>query len=425
MTDSPASGFRGVGRTEVTVADELEGADAYRDRILSDLTALEPVELGLSDALGLVLAEDIRAREPLPPFTNSAMDGYAIMARDVVDSDSGQPARLRVVGEVAAAPGVPPTVEAGTAVRIMTGAPLPQGADAVVPVELTRESDGEVAIFRSCPPGANIRPSGDDVRVGQLVLRAGRRLRPGEIALLAALGRARLRCYPRPRVVVISTGSELVAHDQPLTPGTIRDSNGPMLAALVRRAGAIAVAAGVVPDARDSLAQAFDSNIPGADLLIATGGVSAGAHDHVRDVLAMLGEVRATKVAVKPGMPQVWGRVRGVPVFGLPGNPVSSFVSFEVFVRPALRRLQGRSDLFSPTITARMSEEVHTPAAKRTYVRVRLGQEDGGWTARPSGGQGSHAISGLVDADGLAVIPEEQTRVRAGEAVRVHLLVEE
>ncbi len=425
MTDSPASGFRGLGRTEVTVADELEGVDAYRDRIVSDLTALEPVELGLSDALGLVLAEDIRAPEPLPPFTNSAMDGYAVTATDVGGSDRGHPARLRIVGEAAAGQGAPPRVEAGTAVRIMTGAPLPPGADAVVPVELTRESDGEVAVFRSCPPGANIRPAGADVRVGQLVLRAGRRLRPGDIALLAALGRARLLCHPRPRVVVVSTGSELVAHDQPLTPGTIRDSNGPMLTALIRRAGAVAVAAGIVPDDRDSLLHAFDSNLPGADLLVATGGVSAGAHDHVRDVLAMLGEARVTKVAMKPGMPQVWGRLRGVPVFGLPGNPVSSFVSFEVFVRPALRRLQGRSDLFSPTVTARMAEDVHAPAAKRTYVRVRLGQEDGGWTARLSGGQGSHAISGLVDADGLAVIPEERTSVRAGEAVRVHLLVEE
>lgn len=424
MTGTPASGFRGLGRTEVTAADELEGVDVYRERILSDLGAIEPVELDLSDALGLVLAEDIRAQEQLPPFTNSAMDGYAVVAADLTGGDARHPVRLRLVGEVAAGAGALPRVEPGAAVRIMTGAPLPPGADTVVPVELTRESDGEVAIFRSCPVGANIRPSGEDVRVGQLVLGTGRRLRPGDIALLAALGRARVRCHPRPRVVVLSTGSELVPHDRPLRSGTIRDSNGPMLTALVRQAGAVPFAAGIIPDDRKSLVQAFNSDLDHADLLIASGGVSAGAHDHVRDVLGLLGEVRVTKVAMKPGMPQVWGRVRGVPVFGLPGNPVSSFVSFEVFVRPALRRLQGRADLFRPFVTARITEDVRTPAAKRTYLRVRLRQEAGDWTARLSGSQGSHEISALVEADGLAEIPEERTTVRAGEDVRVHLLVE-
>ncbi|MDP8961079.1 MAG: molybdopterin molybdotransferase MoeA, partial [Actinomycetota bacterium] len=276
----------------------------------------------------------------------------------------------------------------------------------------------------SFPVGTNIRPAGEDVPAGQLVLRAGRRLRPGDIALLAALGRSRLRCHPRPRVLVLSTGSELVAPNQPLTPGAIRDSNGPMLAALVRQAGAVPFSAGIVPDDRKSLEHAFESDLGHCDLLITSGGVSAGAHDHVRTVLGTLGEVRVTKVAMKPGMPQVWGRVRGVPVFGLPGNPVSSFVSFEVFVRPALRRLQGRFDLLSPTVTARLTEDVHSAPAKRTYLRVRLRQEAGGWMARLSGGQGSHQLSGLLDADGLAEIPEERTTVRAGEDVRVHLLPE-
>ncbi|MFN2557813.1 MAG: gephyrin-like molybdotransferase Glp [Nitriliruptorales bacterium] len=412
-----------MGRTEVTPADELEAVDVYRDRILSELTAIEPVLLDLGDALGLVLAEDVRAQEQLPPFTNSAMDGYAVVGSALTGGDAQRPVRLRLVGEVAAGGEAPPAVQPGEAVRIMTGAPLPPGADTVVPVELTRESDGEVAIFRACPVGANVRPSGEDVRVGQLVLSAGRRLRPGDIALLAALGRARVRCHPRPRVVVFSTGSELVAHDQPLAPGKIRDSNGPMLSALVRQAEAIPFAPGIVPDDRDSLLRAFSSHLGQADLLLASGGVSAGAHDHVRDVLGELGEVRVRKIAMKPGMPQVWGQVKGVPVFGLPGNPVSSFVSFEVFVRPALRRLQGRNDLFPPDITARMGEDVHSPAAKRSYLRVRLSQQAGEWTASLSGGQGSHVIGGLVDADGLAEIPEERTTVRAGEAVRVQLLV--
>lgn len=424
MTGAAASGFRGLGRTEVTTPDELEGVDAYRERVLSDLTPLEPAEVGLSDVLGLVLAEDILTQEQLPPFSNSAMDGYAVVAGDLADGDAQRPVRLRVIGEVAAGSGLLPRVESGTATRIMTGAPVPPGADAVVPVEVTREADREVTIFRSFPVGANIRPSGEDVPSGQLVLRSGRRLRPGDIALLAALGRSRVRCHPRPRVLVLSTGSELVAHDQPLEPGSIRDSNGPMLSALVRQAGGLAFSAGIVPDDPTRLEHAFESNIGDSDLLLTTGGVSAGAHDHVRDVLGMLGEVRVTKVAMKPGMPQVWGRVRGVPVFGLPGNPVSSFVSFEVFVRPALRRLQGRADLFSPTVAAQLIEDVHTAPAKRTYLRVSLRQEAGRWMAGLSGGQGSHQLSGLLGADGLAEIPEERTTVRAGEDVRVHLLVE-
>ncbi len=424
MTRTPASGFRGLGRTEITTPEELEDVDGYRDRILSDLTPIEPTEFSLSDALGLVLAEDIRAQEQLPPFSNSAMDGYAVVAADVVDGDAQRPVRLRVLGEVAAAPGLPSRVESGTATRIMTGAPVPPGADAVVPVEVTRESDGEVAVFRSFPAGANIRPAGDDVTAGQLVLRAGGRLRPGDIALLAALGRTRVRCHPRPRVLVLSTGSELVPPDQPLVPGAIRDSNGPMLTALVRQAGGLPLSAGIIPDDPKSLERALESNLGNCELLITSGGVSAGAHDHVRDVLGMLGEVRVTKVAMKPGMPQVWGRVHDVPVFGLPGNPVSSFVSFEVFVRPALRRLQGRVDLFSPTVTARLTEDVDTAPAKRTYLRVGLRQEAGRWMASLSGGQGSHQLSGLLGADGLAEIPEERTTVRAGEEVRVHLLVE-
>lgn len=424
MTGAPASGFRGLGRTEVTTPDELEGVDAYRERILSDLTPIEPTEVGLSDVLGLVLAEDVIAQEQLPPFSNSAMDGYAVVAADLADGDAQRPVRLRVTGEVAAGSGLLPRVESGAATRIMTGAPVPPGADAVVPVEVTLEADGEVTIFRSFPVGANIRPSGEDVPAGQLVLRAGRRLRPGDIALLAALGRSRVRCHPRPRVLVFSTGSELVAHDRPLEPGSIRDSNGPMLSALVRQAGGLAFSVGIVPDDRPSLEHAFESNLGDSDLLITTGGVSAGAHDHVRDVLGMLGEVQVTKVAMRPGMPQVWGRVRGVPVFGLPGNPVSSFVSFEVFVRPALRRLQGRADLFSPTITAQLVEDVHTAPAKRTFLRVGLRQEAGRWMAGLSGGQGSHQLSGLLGADGLAEIPEERTTVGAGEDVRVHLLVE-
>lgn len=424
MTD--ASGFHGRGRTEVVDPNELVSVDAYRARVLEGLSPLDPIELGLSDVLGLVLAEDIVASVTVPPFPNSAMDGYAVVGEDVADASLERPVMLQVVGESAAGASTPHVaVRSGTAARIMTGAAVPAGADAVVPVEVTRGSGGSIEILRPARPGDNIRRAGEDIRPGQRLLPAGRRLRPGDVAVLATIGRARVRCHPRPRVVVMSTGDELVRADQPAEGGQIRDSNGPMLAALVRQADAVPYWAGIVTDDRRSLLDAFDSSVGHADLIVTTGGVSAGAHDHVRDVLRMLSDdVEVTKVAMKPGMPQVFGTVRGVPVFGLPGNPVSSFVSFEVFVRPALRTLQGRRDRERPSVRARLAESIRTPPDKRTYVRVRVRQEDGSWVAHLAGGQGSHQVSALVQTDGLAEIAEERTTVEAGEQVRVHLLVE-
>lgn len=423
---SDASGFRGLGRTDVVDPTELVPVDEHRARIIDALTPLEPIELGLNDVLGLVLAEDVVAEVAVPPFPNSAMDGYAVVAADVADAGPEQPATLRVVGESAAAAGSPSvTVGPGTAARIMTGAAVPPGADAVVPVEVTTGGTGSVDVLSPATQGDHIRRAGEDIRPGQRLLPTGRRLRPGDIAVLASVGRSRVRCHPRPRVVVMSTGSELVRAAQPVDAGQIRDSNGPMLAALVRQADAVPYWAGIVTDDRRSLLDAFDSNVGHADVIVTTGGVSAGAHDHVRDVLRMLSDdVTVTKVAMKPGMPQVFGTVRGVPVFGLPGNPVSSFISFEVFVRPALRTLQGRRDLDRPTVVARLSEDVGTAPGKRTYLRVKVRQESGRWVASLAGGQGSHQVSTLIHTDGLAVIPEDRTTVAAGEEVRVHLLVE-
>lgn len=425
MSDTaPASGFRGLGRTDVVRTEELVPVDRHLEDVLDGLNPLEPIVLGLTDVLGLVLAEDLVAQEALPAFDNAAMDGYAVTASEVAGASADAPGRLRVIGEVAAGAGELLAVEPGTAVRIMTGAPLPPGADAVVPVEVTRAGADVVEILVAPRRGDHIRRAGEDVEPGRRVLRAGRRLRAGDVATMAALGHARVRCHPRPRVVIVSTGSELVPPDRPLEPGTLRDSNGMMLTALVRQADAVPFWAGIVPDDRRALLDAFDSNLGHADVLVTTGGVSAGAHDHVRDVLAMLGEVEVRKVAMKPGMPQVFGRVRGVPVFGLPGNPVSSFVSFEVFVRPAIRRLQGRRDLSRPSVRAVLAETVATPPGKRTYLRVRLRQEDGRWVATTTGGQGSHVVTSLIAADGLAEIPEDRTEVSAGEEVRVHLLVD-
>lgn len=421
---TPTSHFHGHGRAEVTLPEELEPVEAHRDRILGDLSPLEPVDVDLSEVSGLVLAEDVVVEEPLPPFASSAMDGYALVAADAAGAAQQAPVWLPVDGEVPAGPGTPDPLTRGRAVRIMTGATVPDGADAVVPVEQTREKAGVVGIYHAPTPGDYIRPAGDALAAGTPVLSAGRQVRPGDVGVLAAVGRARLRCYPRPRVVVMSTGSELVPVGEPLKPGTIRDVNGPMLTALVRDAGAAPVRAGIVGDDRHSLAEAVDANVEGADLMITTGGVSAGAHDHVWDVLARLGDVHHTKVAMKPGMPQVYGRVRGVPVFGLPGNPVSSFVSFEVFVRPALRRLLGHRDLHRPAITARLEEPMRAAPHKRTFLRVDLRRTDKGWVARSAGGQGSHQLGALVRADGLAEIPEGTVELGAGDRVTVRLLVD-
>lgn len=416
--------FPGQGRAEVTDASELLAVDTYLEHILQRMPSLEPIELRVTDALGLVLAEQVSAREPIPAFANSAMDGYALVAGDVADARHDAPVSLRLAGEVAAGAAELPTVEAGVAVRIMTGAPLPPGADAVVPVELTREDAGEVAVHRRVDAGAHVRRIGEDVQAGQRLLASGHRLRPADVGLLAAVGVPRVRCLPAPRVVIVSTGDELVSPDQVPGPGQIRDANGPMLAALARQAGALPFQAGIVPDDRKALLYAFDSNLGHADMIVATGGVSAGVYDLVKDVLESLGDVGAFKVAMKPGMPQVFGKIAGVPVFGLPGNPVSSFVSFEVFVRPAIRALQGRRDRTRPLVTATFTEAVSTPAHKRTYLRVKLRREGREWFATPTGSQGSHVLTSVVQADGLAEIPEEVTTVRVGDPARVHLLVE-
>jgi len=306
----------------------------------------------------------------------------------------------------------------------MTGAPVPHGADAVVPVETTSDADGEVAFHRPAAAGDHVRLPGEDMRPGQVLLKAGRRVQPADIALLAAAGVARVLCVPPPRVVVLSSGDELVQATREPGPGQIRDSNGPMLSSMVRAAGGIPFTTGIVPDDRKALMYAFDTNLGHADLFVCTGGASAGTRDLLPDVIGAMGEVATAKVAMRPGMPQIRGLISGTPVIGLPGNPVSAFVSFEVFVRPAIRRLQGRRDLARPVVSARATQDLHGAPDKRHFVRVRLARESDGWTATPTGAQGSHMISSISAADGLAVVPEDVEAIRAGEQVRVQVLVD-
>lgn len=418
------SAFVGQGRQSVYTEDELLAVDTYREYVIRALPRPEPMEISTSESLGLVLGADVLAPEALPAFANSAMDGYAVRADDVAEAADGAPVDLRVIGEVVAGATADQAVGPGEAMRIMTGASVPPGADTIVPVEVTSADGNRVAVHRGSDPGQYIRPVGQDVSPGQRLLAAGRRVGPGDIALLIASGVTRVPCFPLPRVTVISTGDELVPADREPRNGQIRDSNGPMLAALVRQSGGLPYLGGPARDDRRSLVDAIESNLGHADVIVMTGGVSAGVRDLVADVVAHLGEAARFKVAMQPGMPQVVGRVADVPVLGLPGNPVSAFVSFETFVRPALRVLQGRRDLLRPAVTAVLGADVTSPPHKRSYLRVRMARDGAQWVATPTGHQGSHMISSIASADGLAEIPEDQTAMEAGARVTVHLLVE-
>jgi molybdopterin molybdotransferase len=419
------SGFVGHGRSEVTTATELTSVDDHLRTVLSLLPqTLEAIELRLADALGLVLAEDVTSHVSLPAFANAAMDGYAVVSTDLINASERRPVQLPVIGEVVAGAAELPEVTRGRCVSIMTGAPLPPGADAVVPVETTAGGGGEVFFLRPVEPWAHVRHPGEDLSPGQPLIAAGRRLAPAEIGLLAAAGVSRVVCVPAPRVVVLSSGDELVPDSDEPGPGQIRDSNGPMLAAMVRAAGGVPFSAGIARDDRRALMYSLDTNLGHADLFLVTGGASAGTRDLIPSVIGNLGEVHTAKVAMRPGMPQIAGRIAGVPVLGLPGNPVSAFVSFEVFVRPAIRRLQGRRDVQRPVVVARASEPLTAPPHKRGYTRVLLGRSDHGWVATPTGAQGSHVITSIARADGLAVVPEDVTEIPAGGEVQVHLLVE-
>lgn len=417
------SGFVGQGRHEIVTDDELTSFGDYRQAVLDAVAPLDRMQVRIGDATGLILAEDVVSTEPLPSFANSAMDGYAVRAEDLAGATVDAPVTLRVVGEVAAGHPADQGVDQGTAIAIMTGGVVPVGADAVVPVERTSGQGDQIAFHAAPEPGDNIRTVGQDVAVGTHVLSAGRRLGTADVGLLAALGVADVTAVPTPRVAVISTGDELVPTGRQPGPGQLRDSNGPMVRALVRQVGALAQKLPIVGDDRRRLTEALDSATGHADLIITTGGVSAGRHDHLVDVVRQLGEANPHKVAMKPGMPQLLGRVGDTPLLGLPGNPVSTFVSFELFARPAIRRLQGRDDLDRPLIRATLTEDVQTPQNKRTFIRVRLTQEDGRWRATPSGAQGSHVLSSLSAADGLAIVEAGTATAWSGQTLTVLLLV--
>jgi len=399
----------------------LISVEAHQSAILRAITPLAPVSVALSAAEGCVLAEDVTAAVSLPSFDNSGMDGYAIQAADTDHSSERSPATLPVTAEIAAGDTATYRLVPGTAIKIMTGARLPAGADAVVPVEWTNGGAGHVQIYRRVEPGNAVRQAGGDAVAGETLLEQGVRMRPMQIAVAASAGRNALRVRPRPRAVVLSTGNELTEPGTPLVPGQIWDSNSYMIAAAAREAGVLADRRSVVPDDAAGVLPALQERLAHADLLVTTGGVSMGGeHDVVKAALSELGTMAFTKVAVQPGMPQGFGTLgeNRVPIFALPGNPVSAYVSFQLFVRPAIAALQGADDPRLPSVRATLTAPVRSPEGRRSYLRGVLG--DG--TVTPLTGQGSHQIAALGRANALIVVPEQETRLPQGETVEVLVL---
>ena len=399
--------------------------ETARAEILAAVGVLEPRPVPLREAHGLVLAEAVTATEDVPPFPNTAMDGYALRAEDTAGAAPGTPVRLKVVGELPAGRAPDRAVEAGEAIRIMTGAPMPPGANAIVMVERTRahrDGDGDgVEIEVEAKPGDHVRSAGGDLTTGQVVFDAGTLLGAAHLGVLASVGATTVQVIPRPRVGVLSTGDELV-EEGALAPGQIRDSNRPMLLALVAEAGLEPVDLGCAPDDEDRITATLDDALARCDGVLTSGGVSVGDYDYVKAALDRLGHLDWRQVAIKPAKPLAFGVVRDTPVFGLPGNPVSSLVSFELFARPALLQRAGHAHRFRPEVRARAEHDFARKRDGKLHLnRVRVTWRDGGYVAGSTGDQASNVLSATALANGLAMIPDGDG-VAAGEELTVMLL---
>ena len=400
----------------------LISVDDYREGILAGLEPLDPITLPLADSHGCVLAEDVVAQWPLPSFDNSSMDGYAVMASDVSSAAEASPVTLTVIDDVPAGSRADVALRPGCAVRIMTGAPIPSGTDCIVPVEVTDAGTDSVEIRERVAAGSYIRRAGEDVIIGDVVVRAGTLLSSRQLAVIAAVGKGHVVVYPRPRVAVLSTGSELVEPGTPLSKGMISDSNSFLLVSAANEAGAQAYRVPPVPDDAEAFSAAISDQLHRADLILTSGGVSMGAYDTVKEVFSSYGTVEFTKVAMHPGMPQGHGVVgesddERIPVITLPGNPVSSYISFQNFVRPAINKLRGLGSTDRPRLAAEVTKPLDSPQSKRQFARGRF--LDDGRVEPVGGGQGSHVIGGLAQADCLIVIPEGVAHVNAGDTVDV------
>jgi molybdopterin molybdotransferase len=439
LVDRPDLRRNGVARVgSMTAGSPSISADEHLADVLATIRTMPARTVSLEDAAGRVLAADVLALTDVPPFDNSSMDGYAVRRHDLAGADNAHPVALEVVADLAADTGDNPPLGRGEAARIMTGAPTPDAADAIVPLEDTDRGTTTVLIRTEPAPAAFIRRAGSDTRAGDVVLRAGARLTSRHLAAAAASGSASLSVHPAPRVGVLSTGSELAEPGSALRRGQIHDSNSVLLAAMVAEAGGEPVLLGRVDDDEDRFGHIIADTAGDVDVLLLSGGVSVGAYDVVKAVLVARGGIRFSSVRMQPGKPQGFGHWRSgtdgteTPVFALPGNPVSAFVSFEVFVRPALRAMQGFTQLQRPHVTAIAHAGWASPAGRRQFMPVTIlpvttepvTDAVGPLRVRPAaaGGSGSHLVTGLASADALAIIDESVTQVRVGDAITVMLV---
>ena len=413
--------------------DMLSVEDAFA-RVMASFGPLEPLETSVLDSLGLVLAQDITSPLALPPLANSGMDGYALRGDDIAGASPDSPRNLRVIGIVAAGQMPDRAVAAGTAVRIMTGAPVPEGADTVVPFEETdevlRKREGklmdEVAIFAQLSKGANVRPAGEDVSRGELVLEAGTLVRPAEVGVIASLGLDRVKVIRRPVVSVLATGDELEPTGANLTGGKIYDSNSFGVAASVVASGGVPRLLGIARDNLEDLNQKL-AGTAGSDMVITSAGVSKGDYDIVKEVLNQRGSMNFWSVRMRPAKPLAFGHLSGdggknIPLLGLPGNPVSAMVAFEMFARPAIRSMLGRLNLSRPSVDGVLTAPIFNYDGRRVYARVEVELRDGVYYASPTGPQGSNILTSMSRANGLAICPEDLPSKNAGEAVRILML---
>lgn len=399
-------------------------------RVLAAFKPLEPEQVPVVEALGQVLTEDVAAGMDIPPLANTAMDGYAVRCEDTGGARPDHPRRLRVAADLAAGYVREEPVRPGTAVRIMTGAPVPPGAEAVVPFEEVERDGDDILVFKRYPHNKNIRTAGEDVRAGQKVLPRHTVLRPQEIGMLAALGHSTVSVHRRPRVAILSTGDEVIGVDAPWRPGKIRDANSYSNAAQVVRYTGIPMRLGIAGDDVDELTAKLAAGLKqGTDLFLTSGGVSVGDFDVVKEVLSAEGEMNFWRVRMKPGKPLAFGHIgpapgsdRRVPMLGLPGNPVSAMISFEIFARPAILKMLGKTKWEKPTVEATLLDKIKRKDDRRHFLRVMLEKRDGKYAARLTGDQGSGILLSMVRAQGLAVIPEDVNRLPAGARVQVVML---
>ncbi|MFQ5861393.1 MAG: gephyrin-like molybdotransferase Glp [Dehalococcoidia bacterium] len=414
--------------------EDMLSVEEALERVLGLVHVLEPEEKPLLEAVGQVLAEDVTASFDVPPLTNSAMDGFAVRHADTVGASPTVPRLLQVVGQVAAGQLPQQEVAPGTAIRIMTGAPIPSGADTVVPFERTdevaRKASGQpldsIGILEEVHQGANIRPAGEDIAQGKLVLPQGSVLRPAEVGVLASLGHPQVRVIRRPVVAILATGDELLEPGQPQRQGNIYDSNSYSVAAAVLRYGGIPRPLGIARDNLEEMHRKLNQGLT-ADMLVTTAGVSKGDYDIVKDVLMERGQIHFWSVRMRPAKPLAFGVLHGpagrqVPHVGLPGNPVSALVAFEELVRPALLKMMGKTRLAKPVIEAVLEEPVHNTDGRRVYARVEVKQRNGRYMARLVGPQGSNLLTSMARANGLAICPEDVPVLKAGQLAKVQML---